>query len=427
MRRLLEDFGGVFVQGEHGKKKRNKKDAIGVEVKKKDGAGNGITQNNGAATAAGMSSPRSTAEANGRGKCRFEKGKCPYGSKCRFLHVRAEEPAPTWASVADPNSKKQPDAAAAWGAGVSPRFNPDVDDDDSQDGEKKHGGNGQKKPRPCPLWGRKGRCRFGDRCKYVHDPEARGAKQKKKTQQDHPPGITVPASAAGSVVPGLGDGMPHGSGMMLAPRKTSGSILSFSPTESDELIALSRGSASPVNVHCPRCTTLLPPNARFCLSCGFALTTSPSAGFSTSPGAGGGFSTSPSAALSSSPDDRNALRLSIGAAPFVPAPNAVMPASMVRTPKSNDSSGGNSRNHSARTSERSSGSTGGGGGGVGSGGSAPSIADPLFSAFGSESLFLGDTSSKYDSMGAGSRELLDRSNEDYDDLGALGSLLDDVK
>jgi hypothetical protein len=37
-----------------------------------------------------------------------------------------------------------------------------------------------KKQRACPLWGRKGRCRFGDRCKYLHDPESKGVKVLKK-------------------------------------------------------------------------------------------------------------------------------------------------------------------------------------------------------------------------------------------------------
>lgn len=37
-----------------------------------------------------------------------------------------------------------------------------------------------KKQRACPLWGRKGRCRFGDRCKYLHDPEAKGVKVSRK-------------------------------------------------------------------------------------------------------------------------------------------------------------------------------------------------------------------------------------------------------
>lgn len=90
MRRLLEDFGGVYMQGEGGKKKkRGKKDGDLSE-------GSVANANVGAAAASVGSAVAGVAtkkkEKFGKdqkeptGNCRFEKGKCPFGPKCRFSH-----------------------------------------------------------------------------------------------------------------------------------------------------------------------------------------------------------------------------------------------------------------------------------------------------------------------------------------------------
>lgn len=110
MRRLLEEFGGVCTQGEGGKKKkRGKKDgeqaagggAAASAVAAVAGAASGVTGGDAmaaAATATNAGQKKKGEKSAGKdqkepaGNCRFEKGKCPFGPKCRFSHGTAGAP-----------------------------------------------------------------------------------------------------------------------------------------------------------------------------------------------------------------------------------------------------------------------------------------------------------------------------------------------
>ncbi len=72
---------------------------------------------------------------------------------------------------------------------------------------------------------------------------------------------------------------------------------------------------------CAHCSTQLPASARFCLSCGAPVAASNPALLA--------------------PENRDALRLAVAAAPFVPGavPAATMPASMVKTPRERKNKG----------------------------------------------------------------------------------------
>ncbi len=100
MRRLLEEFGGVYMQGEGGKKKkRGKKDgeiapdvgaAPGVATAGVPTAGSSASAAGGVAVMGAASGVAKKKNEKGQkeptGNCRFEKGKCPFGPKCRFSH-----------------------------------------------------------------------------------------------------------------------------------------------------------------------------------------------------------------------------------------------------------------------------------------------------------------------------------------------------
>jgi hypothetical protein len=95
----------------------------------------------------------------------------------------------------------------------------------------------------------------------------------------------------------------------------------------DDDVKPSKGSRQPQQqqqqVVCVHCSTQLPASARFCLSCGAAMQVSPAqlslAGASGSSGSVG------------APENRDALRMAVAAAPFVPGgASSAVPASMVR-------------------------------------------------------------------------------------------------
>ncbi len=363
MRRLLEEYGGVYMQGEGGKKKkRNKKDGafeVDGDGKKKSDKANGKEHKEPA------------------GNCRFEKGKCPFGPKCRFSHgnsnvapaassaaliadeVHVATPVAaspvavasssavssttTWAAVANgqKDAKMAPPVTAAPAAAAAPA---------ASVAAASASANAQKKSRACPLWGRKGRCRFGDRCKYAHDPGAKGVKVKKEEENGDGEAVSRDEKQASG-----------GAGAVGAP---------------SALLAIGM-------VACERCATQLPASARFCLRCGAAV--------------GNATLAVPVAVLPNMAplENRDALRMSITAAPFVPGASSspsLMPASMVRA--------------IASPSSTSAGATGTGGGGGGSGstsgpgskaaskGTSPVM---LFSAFAPEASLFMSTSAKYGS------------------------------
>lgn len=209
IRRLLEEFGGTFLQGEaKGSKKAEKKKKQDKADKGSNtvgaGASSGVVADKGgvkpaekaakaAASSAASAAPVAEDEVP-RGRCRFflsAKGKCPYGAKCRFTHEAPKGGVAKAETAASAPSVTAPAAAGGGATGAS------VDDEGGAGAGAGAGGSGggDKKPRSCPLWNRKGRCRFGDRCKFLHDPNVVPKKKKNQAAAVAAPAPVFPAAA----------------------------------------------------------------------------------------------------------------------------------------------------------------------------------------------------------------------------------------